>query len=69
MSGGSDGLIGQYVSGFLDACDIPRKVICADVRMHESTLSRKLNDIDLFQDKELFRVGVAVGKAIREAAK
>lgn len=66
MPGGSDGLIGSYLAGMLDAHDIPRKQICAQTRIHESTLSRKINGVEDFKDKELLCIGVAIGKSLKE---
>jgi hypothetical protein len=65
MSGGSGGgVIGQYIAGFLDAHDIPRKRISAQTGMHESTLSRKITGAEDFKERELILIGVAIGKAL-----
>jgi hypothetical protein len=66
MSASGRGSIGRYMRGFWDARDIPRKVIVAKSRIHESTLSRKITGAEEFQEEELFRIGVATGLAMKD---
>jgi len=61
MRQGSAGF-GQYLAGYLDAVDLPRKVICERTGIHPSTLSRKINSVENFQHEEILAIGVAIGQ-------
>jgi hypothetical protein len=65
---------GQYLAGYLAAHNIPRKQVCAKTGIHPSTLSRKINSVEEFQEPEILAIGVVIGeisadKLLRQAGR
>lgn len=57
---------GTYLIGYMDAIAVPRKVLYEgeDRVMDASTLSRKVNGAEDWQDHEIFAIGIKIGEHV-----
>ena len=60
---------GKYTEGVMDAYDISSKQLAAESGVHESTISRFFNDKKPIRDKQLLKLGIAIGRLAERKAK
>lgn len=53
--------IGTYIQAFMDAHNIPRKLVSSGTGIHISTLSRILTGKQEIQFRHVFRIGFFLG--------
>jgi hypothetical protein len=56
---------GSHLVGFMDAMGVPRKAVCKATGIHPSSFSRKVTGSEAFNEAEILRIGVAIGKLTR----
>lgn len=61
MPGHEDVGRGQWLQGFLDGKEIPRKAICEKIGLDQATFSKKINGIKSFAFEEAVIIGFAAG--------